>query len=86
MGQQVGNAVSAGVEMKFVGNLEGIERLVQLARTAVKAVRIFRAAIEVNFHFQERRRVFSRQHKGAVQIPEVPVDRIAKDTCELLRR
>ena len=85
VGQQVRDAVSARVEVEFVGNLERIERLVQFARTAVEAVGIFRAAIEVNFHFQKRRRIFPRQHEGAVQIPEVPIDRIAKHFCEQLR-
>jgi len=78
MGQHVGDAVSARVEVEFVGNLEGIERFVQFARTTVKSIRIFRAAIEVNFHFRKRGRIFPRQQKGAVQIPEVPVDRIAE--------
>ena len=86
MGQQVGNAVASRVEVELVGNLEGIERLVQFARSTIKVVRVFHAAIKVNFHFQKRRRISPRQRKWAVQIPEFLVDRVAKHFCEQLRR
>jgi len=38
MGEQVGNAVAAWVEVEFVWNLEGIECLMQFVRPAVKTV------------------------------------------------
>ena len=68
MCQQVGNSVRARVEMKFVGNFEEIEGLVQFACAAIEAVRVRRAAIEVNLHSQKERRIFSRQREGATGV------------------
>src|SRR5580693_6323862 len=69
VGPQVGNAMASRVEMELVRNFEGIECLVQFARPAVEAIRVFRAAIDVYFHFQKSGRIFPRQHVRAVQIP-----------------
>lgn len=49
VGGEVGPVVGAGVEMKFVRDFAGDEKVVKGLGAAVKAVGIARAAIEINF-------------------------------------
>ena len=66
MGAEIGNAVPARVEMKFVRDFQGIERLVHFACAAVEAVGVLGAAIEIDFRFREQDGVFLRQQEGTV--------------------
>ena len=78
--------MSARVEMEFVGDFQGIERLVQFARAAVEAVGVLRAAIEINFRLCKHCRVFPCQQERTVQLPEFLVNRISENIGEYSRR
>ena len=80
MGEQVGNAVAAWVEVEFVWNLEGIECLMQFACPTVKTVGVLGPTVEINLHLHERRGVLPRQNERAIQVPEFLLDGIAKYT------
>src|SRR5713226_5153910 len=64
--EEIGNAVPARVEMEFVRNFQGIERLVQFACAAVEAVGVLAAAIKIDFCFCEQGGVFLGQQEGAI--------------------
>jgi len=75
---EVGNAVSAGIEMELVGNAVLGERIVEFACAAIEAEGILGAAIEIDFRFLEGERIFPGQQEGAVQVLEFAVDGIAE--------
>jgi hypothetical protein len=50
VGAEIGNAVPARVEMEFVRDFQGIQRLVQFARTVVEALEILGATISSARH------------------------------------
>ena len=78
MSQQVRCIVAPRVEVKLMGNFQGVQRLIKLARAAVEAKRVLRSAIEIDFHILERWGILSSQHIRAIAKPELPGNRIPK--------
>jgi len=78
MRHQVGNAVSARVQMKFVRDFECVQRAVQFIGALIESEGILQAAIKINLHLCELRRIQFCQHKRAIGVPELPVDRLTK--------
>ena len=86
MSEHIGDAMPARIEMKFMGNLERIEGLVEFTGAPVEAKGVFGAAIKIDLRLRQRGAVFFRKYKWAIQVPEFLIDRVSEDTGQQLCR